>query len=101
MQNLTITISTILAVCGGISVIGGAGALNHKWIRPAVKLNNRVCELERKVGNDYKVLHRLDKTNSAQSMAMISLINHMIDGNGIEKMKVTRDKLIEVLAEKE
>ncbi len=41
------TIQTILAICGGISVIGGAAAVIHKWIAPAVKLNDRVETLER------------------------------------------------------
>ena len=30
------TIQAILAVCGGISVIGGAVAVIHKWISPAI-----------------------------------------------------------------
>ena len=41
------TVQTILAICGGISVIGGAAAVIHKWIAPAVKLNDRVETLER------------------------------------------------------
>lgn len=36
------TIQKILAICGGISVIGGAAAVIHKWIAPAMKLNDRV-----------------------------------------------------------
>ena len=38
-MNVMETVQTILAVCGGISVIGGAAAVIHKWIAPAVKLN--------------------------------------------------------------
>ena len=50
------TIQTILAICGGISVIGGAAAVIHKWIAPAVKLNDRVETLERHDKRDYEAM---------------------------------------------
>ena len=47
------TIQTILAVCGGISVVGGAAAVIKKWIAPAVKLNDRVKVLGDNDTNDF------------------------------------------------
>ena len=53
------TIQTILAICGGISVIGGAAAVIHKWIAPAVKLNDRVETLERHDKRDLRPCRKL------------------------------------------
>ena len=39
-------IQTILAICGGISIIGGAGAVIVKVIKPAFHLTARVQKLE-------------------------------------------------------
>ena len=39
-------IQTILSICGGISIIGGAAAVIFKWITPAFRLNKRVETLE-------------------------------------------------------
>ncbi len=40
----------ILAICGGISIIGGAGAVIYKIIHPAFKFSNRVELLESTLG---------------------------------------------------
>ena len=37
----------ILAICGGVSIVGGAAAVIHKWINPAIRLNKRVEILEK------------------------------------------------------
>ena len=60
------TIQTILAICGGISVIGGAAAVIHKWIAPAVKLNDRVETLERHDKRDYEAMQEI-KEGTASS----------------------------------
>lgn len=49
-------IQTILAICGGISIIGGAVAVIHNWISPAIKLNDRVETLERHDRRDYEAI---------------------------------------------
>lgn len=75
------TIQAILAVCGGISVIGGAVAVIHKWISPAIKLTTRV-----------KVLEEHDKRDFE------TMLNSQISGNNVEQLKETRGKLISYLA---
>lgn len=53
------TIQAILAVCGGISVIGGAVAVIHKWISPAIKLTTRVKSLKSMTSETLKRCMRL------------------------------------------
>lgn len=52
-------INTILSVCGGISIIGGAVAIVWKIILPAVKLKGRVEQLERKADNDFEAIEEV------------------------------------------
>lgn len=93
MDNL----EAVLAICGGISILGGAGAVIWKVIRPAFKLTQKVNELERRTDKDYEAIQSILATNKAQSCALIAMMNHMIDGNHVEKLKETRDRLQEEL----
>lgn len=82
-----------LAICGGISLVVGAIFSIVKLIAPAINVNKRVIELERKSDNDYKALQEIEDTNNALCKAMLALLNHSIDGNGIEYMKQIRSEL--------
>lgn len=92
-------IETILAVCGGISVIGGAAALIHKWIKPALKLSARVNKLEEYTRNDYAALGEIKKRDALIMETLITMLNSQITGNNEEQLKKTRDKLISYLAQ--
>ena len=87
-------IETILAICGGISIIGGAGAVIVKVIKPAFHLTARVQKLEEHSDKDYKRLVALENMQQ-QSKSLAALLNHQITGNGVEAMKQIRDELLE------
>ena len=88
-------IQTILAICGGISIIGGAGAVIVKVIKPAYNLTARVQKLEEHSDKDYKRLVALENMQKQQSKSLAALLNHQITGNGIDTMKQIRDELLE------
>ena len=81
----------ILSICGAISIVGGAGAIVVKVIRPAFLLNKRVSQLEVYNDKDYK---------KQQSKCLAAMLNHQITGNGIDEMKKIRDELLENIIEK-
>ena len=90
----------IAAIAGGIVLIGNAGAVLYKWIRPALQVKKDVEELDRRTKQDYEALQKiqasLERIESKQRALIVSevaVINHMIDGNNIEKMQETRDKI--------
>ena len=60
-------IEQILAVCGGISIIGGAGAVIYKIIYPALQFSQRVEQLEEHSENDYQRLKGLEEMQKQQS----------------------------------
>ena len=88
-------IETILAICGVISIIGGAGAVIVKGIKPAFHLTARVQKLEEHSDKDYKRLVALETMQKQQSKSLAALLNHQITGNGVEAMKQIRDELLE------
>ena len=88
-------IEQILAVCGGISIIGGAGAVIYKIIYPALQFSQRVEQLEEHSENDYQRLKGLEEMQKQQSKCLAAMLNHQITGNGIENMKKIRDELLE------
>ena len=95
------TIQTILAICGGITVIGGAITVVKKWIAPAVKLNNRVEVLERHDKRDFEAMQEIKERDSLIMETLVTMLNSQISGNNVEQLKKTRDKLISYLAQKQ
>ena len=93
-------LQTLLSICGAISIVGGAGAIIVKVIKPAFKLEQRVSELEAHTEKDYKRLLALEEMQKQQSKSLAALLNHQITGNGIEAMKKIRDELLESIIDK-
>lgn len=89
-----------LAVCGAISIVGGAGAVIVKVIKPAFKITKRMSKLEEHSEMDYKRLLALEDMQKQQSKSLAALLNHQITGNGIESMKRIRDELLESIIDK-
>lgn len=93
-------IQQILSICGAISIVGGAGAIIAKVVRPAFKISKRVEQLEAYNEKDYKRLQMLEGMQKAQTKCLAAMLNHQITGNGIERMKEIRDELMESIIEK-
>ena len=88
-------VQMILAICGAVAVIGGAGAVIAKVIRPALQINKRVTDLEARSEKDYRRILEIQEMQKAQTRCLVALLNHQITGNGIESMKKIRDELME------
>lgn len=93
-------VQTLLSICGAISIVGGAGAVIVKVIRPAFKISTRVEKLEAYNEKDYKRLQALEEMQKQQSKCLAAMLNHQITGNGIETMKKIRDELLESIIDK-
>lgn len=88
-----------LSICGGISIIGGAFAVVHKWISPAFKLNKRVEILEDHDKRDYEALRRIAERDSMILEVLSTMIDSQITGNNVEELKKTKAKLTMYLAQ--
>ena len=101
MENMTVTIETILQVFGAIAIIGGGWKYIMEWIRPNKELTEKVHGVENKLGNDNKRLNKIEKTLNAQSILLIEISNHLITGNDKDKLKEKADDLLECITKVE
>lgn len=92
-------INSVLAICGGISIIGGAVAVVWKWVRPAMQLKDRVDKLETKADNDFAAINDIKTMNAATCQALIAIIDHELTGNSVEGLKKTKNDLIKLITE--
>lgn len=93
-------LTQVMALCGIISTIGGAGAIVFKVIRPAFKFQKRVEKLEIYAEKDNKHIAELNEMQKQQSKCLAAILNHFISGNGVENMKRIRDDLLESIIDK-
>lgn len=96
----------LLAIGGGIVLAGNVAALLWKIISPGLKVKNTVnknseaiARLQRHEQSDFEALHEIRQIEREQCRVMLVMLNHMIDGNGIERMKNTRAELERLIIE--
>lgn len=83
----------ILAIAGGVVLLGNFFKTLAGWLAPAKRLSDAVAEHERKLANDDKRLDQLETDNQMILKSLFALVNHDIDGNGIDRLKATREEL--------
>ena len=54
----------------------------------------------RKIQNDYQSIKDLEEMSREDKMFILLILNHIIDGNNIEKLKETRKELIKKIPNK-
>ena len=86
---ITISYDTFMLVCGIIITLGSVAAILYKIINPFIKVIKDSDFHHDKIEN-------LELMCKVQSKAMIAMLNHMIDGNGVESMKSIRDELQQI-----
>lgn len=107
MDNVAITLQTILALFGGITcIVGGISAI-AKLFSPFKKLKQKVEDHDTKLNKDFermeafgKATQEIEETNKAICKSLLVLMNHEITGNGVDKLKEQRDALEQFLIDK-
>lgn len=93
----------LTALCGGIVSLGGAVSMILKAAKPLVTTAERLNALEKQDKQDALRLRLLEERQEAESRAVLkaltAIINHMIEGNGVNKMKEVREELSRYLIE--
>lgn len=108
MEALQITWTTVLAFFGALSVIAGGVKVIIQMFAPFKEIRKQLTSHENRLDKHDELLHK-DKSalDDLKSMARenmrvnVTLLNHFIEGNGIDKMKVLRDDLQDKLFEVE
>lgn len=85
-MNTSIDLTTLFWICSGIAGMYAAWKIVKG---PFIKLDDH----ERRITSVEKTLIERKDTDTLILKSLNAITNHMIDGNGIEKLKASRDEL--------
>lgn len=99
-MDFTITLAQIMGFCSLVAALWGIWLIVKEIKKPGSDLKKKVEEHDRLLNNDNNRLKDIEESNRMMLQSLLVIINHNITGNGIEKMKETRDQLQEFLINK-
>lgn len=87
-----------------VVLIGGCGAVVYKWLAPALNLKktvekntSRIDDIEKREKENQETLNEIKSAQKASNRAMLSVVTHMINGNGVDKLKESQEELMDLL----
>lgn len=90
----------LVTALGGFATIWKAVEIINGWFNPIRECREKVDHLEEENIEEEKEIKALEeqleqtkKANQAVYKSLIAMMNHMIDGNNIEKLKKARQEL--------
>ena len=95
MENIEITYNTILQIFGAIAVIGGGIKIIITALSPYKDLKDKVKKQAEKIKGVESALERIEESQRVQGKALMELLNHIITGNDIDKLKDRHDELVD------
>lgn len=99
-MDFTITSEQILGFCAFVGAIWGVWKIIKEIKKPKDDLVEMVELHDRLLKKDNERLKEMETSNKLILQCLLIIINHDITGNGIDKMKQTRDELQEYLINK-
>ena len=100
MIEFQISSNHILFICSLITALYGVYKIIKELRKPNADLKAEVNKHTRLLDTDNVRLKEVEDSNKMILQCLLVIINHDITGNGIDKLKDTRDKLQEYLIEK-
>lgn len=103
------TLTSILALCGAISVVGGAVAIVYKgykqYRKPSDDNSRKIAEhdkdiheLKEHVQSDYESIKEIKKLQSSMGLALVRIMDHLLYGDHNTELERAKDELWELLA---
>lgn len=96
-MEFAISSNQILAFCGLITALYGVWKIVKEIKKPNDDMKELVNKHSQILNKDNKRLNEVEDSNQMILKCLLVIINHDVTGNGIEKMKSTRDELQEYL----
>lgn len=100
MDDIQVTFSTILSILGAAAVIASGVRAIMQAFSPFKKLTERIDTCEERLGqhdmylgNDKKAIEEIRNMARENLRVNLALLNHFIDGNGVQKMKELREEI--------
>jgi len=94
MSSIEITYTTILELFGALAIIGGGVKIIVSALNPFKEVKAKVKEHDERFNKEKdrleeldKYLDRIEEEQKVQGKALMTLINHLVTGNDIDKLK--------------
>lgn len=116
LEEINITVETILKALAIITAIGGATAVISRWFGPFKALRQSVDnkvdkadfdELKKEFNivrgyqkTDHKELEKVELGNEKICKGILAIMDHELTGNSVERLKKTKEELQDYLIEK-
>lgn len=97
---ITITADHVLVFCSIATGLWGVWKIVKELRKPKEDLKAKVDELDATLSSDHSRLKDVEESNKMILQCLLVIINHDITGNGIDRLKSTRDELQEYLINK-
>lgn len=94
MESISITGGQLLWILGAIAALSAAWRIISQPFKRLDQHDREIAELKKAVANN-------GENTKTILTALNSIVNHMIDGNGIDGLKKARDALQKDLIEKQ
>lgn len=102
--GITVTWQNLLTLGNLLVTLGAVIGVIKKFGEPRRKIENRIANIEKNMEsrmskveqyleNDYKKLATAASVHKTVLEVLVLILDHMIDGNNIDKMKKTREML--------
>lgn len=92
-HDLIITMQTLLAICGGVTVIVAGITSVAKMMSPIKELKSQVAEHETQIREILKSMDSQTKMQREICKSLIVIMNHEITGNSVDKLKAQQEEL--------
>lgn len=99
-MEFSITANQIVVFCTLVTALWGIWKIVKEIKKPNEDLKKTVEKHEQLLTNDDTRLEDIENSNKMMLQCLLVMINHNITGNGIDKLKETRDELQEFLIKK-
>ena len=84
-QDVTFSLAQVIWLCGGLMVIVGFIG----WLMKPIK---KLDDHEQRIKTLEKQEQERKATDRYTTKALNAIVNHMIDGNGVDKLREVRDE---------
>lgn len=89
-----------MLICTTIVLVGNVYKTIKEWRKPKEDLTEQVRKNRKAVEHHDKQLEEIETGQKILQKGMLSLIDHSITGNSIEKLKQSRDEMRDYLIDK-
>lgn len=98
-HDIVVTAGVMLAVFGGITIIGNGVKIIKEMVNPVTELQKRTETLEKRADATDAKYEQIKRVMNAQSRLLIEMSTHLITGNDIDALKERRDELTDAMIE--